>query len=600
MKKTKLLFGALAMLAFTGCSDDKNAGAPDQTLNDGTESYITIRIQDAHSLIGGRAGETFENGANDVSDGTSIYEESKIKSLVIAFFDANKNFITYSSSATPLDFGPTETTGANIETNQEVKVTLTLTPEQALPAYAIAFANPIEDKPALSNVTSTQNRQRLAWGTSNDNVYSFAMNNTVYFNNSGEMQLAVPVSSNNFYKGDDDSEADAVDFYIERVAGKVVLTGNGSNGALTEKSDSKTVNDGTQTGSTKYVVFVPEKWGLNAEEKSTYLMKYFTQPYTTLNTNLNWGENRLWNDITNKRCYWAHSVTWGESSFPDVSDDVTSDDAYKLKYHSFKYISTNGVAFGKPQYTLENTKQQSAYSKNSALVSAVVIGHYELRDEAGTAVTPASGEVLFYRRNGELFTPDGFMSKMAATQNMIGTVTTTDSKETFTALTAEQLKQLVTVYHPNTNSLGGKVKENLVSIKLKDGADLSSYKIRLGEGDYKELSASGKSVADINSYLLSVCGLTEAYTEGKAYFNIPVEHLGRELEGGTKSAGFYGVVRNHTYEISISGWAPTAFGNGVFDEDKPIVPDTSTDEYNFKANFKVHAWRVVSKTVTLK
>ncbi len=95
-----------------------------------------------------------------------------------------------------------------------------------------------------------------------------------------------------------------------------------------------------------------------------------------------------------------------------------------------------------------------------------------------------------------------------------------------------------------------------------------------------------------------MCGLTEAYTEGKAFFNVPIEHLGQKIENNS-SAGFYGIVRNHTYEINITAWAEAAFGTGIFDETKPIVPDTSTDEYNFKANFNVNAWRIVNKNVTL-
>ena len=50
------------MLAFTACSDDK-ASRPDEVLNDGTESYITIRLMDANT-INARAND-FDNGNND-------------------------------------------------------------------------------------------------------------------------------------------------------------------------------------------------------------------------------------------------------------------------------------------------------------------------------------------------------------------------------------------------------------------------------------------------------------------------------------------------------------------------------------------------------
>ncbi|WP_289159288.1 fimbria major subunit [uncultured Muribaculum sp.] len=591
MKKANLLYGALAMLAFTACSDDK-ASRPDEVLNDGTESYITIRLMDANT-INARAND-FDNGNNDTD-----YKESLVNTITIAFFDANKNFITYSTDATPLGFGPTESTGGSLETKKEIKVKLTLRDDQALPAYAIAFANPIEAAPSLSNVASTQSSTRATFGNKNGSTQYFAMNNSVYFNDKGEMQVAVPVSTKNFYKGDNDTKAEAVDFYVERIAGKVVLKGNGDNGSsLSNKASEMTVNDGTEDGSKKYIVFVPEKWGLNAVEKTTYLMKNFQQSFSTLETNLQWATGTIWNDEANKRSYWAHSCTWNENSFPDVSDDVTTDATFKLKYVTYKEIATNGTAFGQPAYTLENTKKRDAYNKNSALVSAVVIGHYEIRDDQNTPVAPETGKALFYRRSGNLYTPAGYMSLMASLQQMIGTVTGTESSLSFTALEAAELEKYVEVYHPTKNSLGGKVKENLVTIKVKESADLSDLYIRVAENDYKKFGESGKTKADLNNYLLSVCGLTEAYTEGKAFFNVPIEHLGQKIENNP-SAGFYGIVRNHTYEINITAWAEAAFGTGIFDETKPIVPDTSTDEYNFKANFNVNAWRIVNKNVTL-
>lgn len=591
MKKARLFYGAIAMLAFTACSDDK-ASRPDEVLNDGTESYITIRLMDANAT-NARVND-FDNGTNDTD-----YKESLVKTITIAFFDANKNFITYSTDATPVEFGPTESTGGNLETQKEIKVKLTLRDDQALPAYAIAFANPIVEKPVLANVAATQSSTRSTYGIKNGAEQYFAMNNTVYFNSNNEMQVAVPVSTKNFYKGDKDTEAEAVDFYVERIAGKVVLKGDGPNGSsLSNNGKDMTVNDGTKTGAQKYIVFVPEKWGLNAVEKTTYLMKNFKQDFATLDKNLEWAPGTIWNDENRMRSYWAHSYTWDGNSFPDVSDDIISDASYSLKYYTYKEIATNGTDFGSPAYTLENTKKKDAYNKNSALVSAVVIGHYEIRDEKNTPVTPEDGKTLFYRRSGNLYTNEGYMSLMASYQQMIGKVVETETSVNFTALSADELTNIVDVYHPAKNSLGGKVKENLVTIKVKDNADIDELYIRVAENDYKKFSESGKTKDDLNNYLLSVCGLTEAYTEGKAFFNIPIEHLGQKVDGNP-SAGFYGIVRNHTYEISINGWAPTAFGTGIFDENKPIVPDTSTDEYNFKANFNVLAWKIVRKNVTL-
>lgn len=623
MKKTKLFLGALSLLAFAACSDDKNAPAPEQELNDGTKSFITVRIMDAFSqgsrADGAKTPSDYENGGQ-VTNGNNIYEESVIKSLTIAFYDINKNFITF-GTANNLDIKPNQTTGGNLETISEAEVELTLKPNDPTPAYAIAFANPLHNQPSLTNISATQTSERDKYWTSvtadNKTTYYFAMNNSIYFSHPGhELQVAVPVQSSNFYKSDASAEqktkAGVVDFYIERVASKVILQGpDASTGTITvENAEAKV--DGTD----KILVFVPEKWNLNAIEKSTNLMKNFTQDFSTLQTNLaSWGNRAdgtpLWNDHENKRSYWTHSRTFSAINFPDVSDDVNSASAnYPLSYISYKSMKDGGATIGSCQYTFENTKQKASFNKNSALISAVIVGHYEIRssDASTTATTPES----FYRRAGAIYTVNGFWSAMASTQQVImKQKSSSETSVSYEALSATELKAITEIDHPKQNSFGDKVTENLVTIKLKESASMSDYYIRDAAGNYAKYSDFNLPNKDedkldcttkdeyINKLLLIQCGLLEAYTDGKAYFNIPIEHLGKK-EDGNPLAGYYGVVRNHTYVITVDKIMSTAFATGVFDETFPIVPPTITDKYNFKANLKVHAWRMVRKNVTLK
>lgn len=609
MKSNKLFFGALTLLAFTACSDDKNTNAPDQVLNDGTESYITVRIMDATAAYG-RAGEEY-SGGKDVTDDTKLYAENAIESLTIAFYDANMNFITF-GTAGKADITTTSTTG-NLETLGTAKVKLTLRPDQSTPKYAIAFANPIQNQPSLSNVEATQKSTRTQFWTSssitqdskNMTKYLFAMNNSVYFSGdkdaaTHELQVATPVTDKNFYKGTDDSKAEAVDFYIERIASKVILkSGASDNKTIEVESKGTSVNNGTSSED-KVLVFVPEKWEINAEEKSTYLMKWFTQSYATLAANLAWGENVLWNHPTNFRSYWAHSINFSTAitNFPDVSDDVVT--TTPLTYHTYKDIKDNGATIGSPLYTFENTRQASSFLKNSAVASAVLIGHYEIRDKASstTSTTPAD----FYRRNSSIYTADGFWAAMASSQLLIAKKTSADNAATATyeGLSASELKGIAEIYHPTSTTLQDKVVENQVSIKLKDNASLNDYYIRVSDGKYQKYTEvqSTWTTTKINEYLLQVCGLTEAYTNGMAYFNIPIRHLGVKT-GESLGAGYYGVVRNHTYEITVEKIANTAMATGVFKDTEEIVPSTTNDDYNLKANFKVLAWRLIAHTVTL-
>lgn len=608
MKKSKLFLGALSLLAFSACSDDKNAPIPEQVLNDGSESYITVRIFDATSLYG-RATE-FENGST-ITDGTKIYNENAIESLHIAFYDANMNFITYGTAGKP-DITTTPSSG-NIETLGVAKVKLTLRADQSIPRYAIAFANPIENQPGLSTIGATQISYRdRVWNSvavkdENNEITStkhlFAMNNSVYFSGdesaaNHELQVAVPVSENNFYKGDDDSKAEAVDFYIERIASKVILKSNTDDNTIPVDNINTKINDG-QAESDKVLVFVPEKWGINAEEKGTNLMKNFKQPYNTLSSNLNWGSGVLWNDPTNHRSYWTHSINFDTplTQFPDVSDDVVPATT-PLTYYSYKDIMADGATVGKAIYTFENTRQSASFAKNSAVASAVIIGHYELRNKDNS--TDETTPVTFFRRNGSIYTVDGFWAAMASSQQLI--VKKTGESETsinYEGLSATELAAIAKFDHPTSTPLQDKVVENQVTVMLKKDASLSNYYIKVGDKyqPYSDVQSTWTETK-INEYFLQVCGLTEVYTDGKAYFNIPIRHLGLK-NGESLGAGYYGVVRNHTYEITVEKIANTAMATGIFKDEEEIVPSTTNDNYNLKANFKVLAWRLVKQNVTL-
>lgn len=381
------------------------------------------------------------------------------------------------------------------------------------------------------------------------------------------------------------------------------------NTKLPFKEDEKYKLIGENDAETEYsFVFVPKKWCLNAEEKKTNLMKDFKNAnYTTLTNNLKWGDTESWNDAVNKRSYWTRSVSWNDSNIPDVSDDVANETTYSLAYHSYKYAIDNGVAVGTPCYTFENTKQSTNYNKNAALVSAIIVGEYELRGSDNQPLKDGDKLSTFYRRNGQFFSLKGYYSKMAAAQRILGTVSGT----TFTALSAADLEAVTKIDHP-TSTPTDKYMENEVTIvfdKTKAGEKINTLYVRTAENTYTKYSELTTENNDtwINKQLLAQCGLTEAYTNGKAYFNIPIQHLGKKTtttasdgkETTTLSPGYYGIVRNHTYDITVTSVEPGAFGNGVFSETKPIVPPTKTDDYNFKANINVHAWRVVTHNVTI-
>ena len=85
----------------------------------------------------------------------------------------------------------------------------------------------------------------------------------------------------------------------------------------------------------------------------------------------------------------------------------------------------------------------------------------------------------------------------------------------------------------------------------------------------------------------------EIRTEGKAYYYVPVRHLGT---AGT--LGEYGVVRNHFYKITLNGIK--GFGTPVYNPDKVIDPTVPSYDNTFlAARVQVLQWRIVNQNVSL-
>lgn len=83
-------------------------------------------------------------------------------------------------------------------------------------------------------------------------------------------------------------------------------------------------------------------------------------------------------------------------------------------------------------------------------------------------------------------------------------------------------------------------------------------------------------------------------TEGKAYYYVPIRHLGTD----PKKPGYYGIVRNHVYSINIQNMY--GFGTPVYDPEKTIIPTIpSNDATYLAARINVLSWRVVKYNADL-
>ena len=448
-----------------------------------------------------------------------------------------------------------------------------------------------------------------------------------------------------------------VDIYVERYAAKVALTVNQSNPIID-------LNNGYQ------LVFTPEYWAVNAYESETYICKSFlsTQKdesnnfieltYEDLVKALKGTSTKVWkwNNPEYHRCYWAQSPAYYAEDYPRVADDLENKE-YILGYYSYEDMKKNadGTLAAKARnltedteksmaiYVRENTVSGSALaaaaadpsaSPKAAIASAVIVGSYKLKkiSQAGTDDSPATyGDIttdMFYVMGNAT---NGY-TVFENTDNMRDYFVRTTIKfvdnannaffdydngmySTNTNITEALYKKYFIVKHPDANARDGLVIDSrFVTIQLdKNHITEIEEKGLYAYMDNKYVQVTSANIDEVNKQMLYAAGTTQGYYGGKAFYNIPIKHLGFYRDNnanankmGTEStfdwtkcqSGDFGLVRNHSYSIVVS--KIEGLGNGIPEPDVPIVPPTDPEDYYIGARIIVLNWAVVpEQKVTL-
>jgi hypothetical protein len=158
------------------------------------------------------------------------------------------------------------------------------------------------------------------------------------------------------------------------------------------------------------------------------------------------------------------------------------------------------------------------------------------------------------------------------------------------------------------------------------GADITADMLTIGDADYLNgrvvvtlkdeyagedatwTNKAGTSVtaAEVNKQLAQFNEMNEAigYKGGDMYYYVPIQHLNNAEN--TKNGygqvtgvpeGKYGLVRNHWYEVSITG--VSNIGQGVWEPDEPIVPNPGDNLYTLQVKINVLSWQIVKQTTIL-
>ena len=124
-----------------------------------------------------------------------------------------------------------------------------------------------------------------------------------------------------------------------------------------------------------------------------------------------------------------------------------------------------------------------------------------------------------------------------------------------------------------------------VSFQLADGVETNNW--------YSFDGANYTAVANPNAELAKV-EPAKVWKDGMTYYYADVKHL-----GSAGSVGEYGIIRNHSYQITVNG--VKGWGTPVYDPETEVVPVKPTDKETYiSAEINVLSWRVVSYDAVLE
>lgn len=539
MKIFKLFPLACAALMMSACSSDDGNGSENPNIA-GEAQYLAVNIVNVGTTPTRAAVPGYE-------DGTA--EESKINKIRFYFFHADGSAYSLKNATGGVDnyIEKTTTTTAADGTNTVGAITNAIlviegTTKQA-PASVIAVVNPESITPALgtdakslndltNNVTGTQ----FYTIATKDN---FAMTNSVYV----EAGRTVCPSLVAGHIGTDKTTAEAnpVKIYVERVVAKV----GADLSPLTPDVDG-TGKYGMQVGTyaSKDIYAVIDGWGVADENDNAYVEKHITNSWTDAGL----GFTTTWTTADYHRSFWETSPAFAAGT---PTNHTFAE--YKAQHNDVLY-------------TLPNTPTAATTNiYNNDLTKFLVTATLKYQDATGTW---QNAEICKYR-GVEYLGIDELKEAIATTFNTYYTYDGSD----YTPIQAGDVDFTTT---------GTSLKDYEVFPVLKSG---KTY--------YKKDASSATGYTPLTTENIST-NPAEVRKEGKAYYYIPISHLGT----ATTDLAYYGVVRNHWYKVKVNSLK--GFGTPVYDDTKTIIPTIPDDSNTYlAAQINVLQWRVVEQSVAL-
>lgn len=596
MKKFTMFSSVLAsalMLTVASCSSEDVAGGDAQN-GKGTTSFLAVNIENVGSAPASRA---YTQGTGSYEDGTT--EESIINKVRFYFFNGDgtpyllvNNDATQQTSVNYLE-QTVEKDGNDHDHTAETKtkVVLVLKGEtKAIPASVIAVINPeVLDNTTLHSGTMTLSELRTSATGSKfyDTTNGFVMSNSVY-ESAGQDICSTPVA-NNVFSTSDKALRNPVDIYVERVNAKV-------NAKIDKnyKRTGETENAWSQNAEGKYQIKVGSIDVTTYEENTNstpttheYPVYAVVQGWQVADANgkaevckqikTSWFAGELginpWTTSDYHRSFWSESVPFNSGAVTGANRPVN---------HSFNGINMplSDVFAATPVYTLPNTPDavvKNPKTSDNDLTKLIVAAKLVYKDADDSYKT---AQVCQYRGLT-------YLGEEAVKKQIVGGFaryfkkTTTESGDVYKSIEASDIA-FKTVVPGSPESSEVKNYEVVATLASTVGD------LYVKNGDAWTIAPKD----DVNAALAKETAQVRS-TDGATYYYTPIKHL-----GDAGKLGEYGIVRNHSYQVTIQNIK--GFGTPVYNPDQEIDPMIPSDENTYlAASIKVLSWRVVSSNVDL-
>lgn len=563
MRLSNFLVGMLACAAITACSNDTDSIIDNPTPNLTGNAYMAINLG-----MGGAGTKAVTDGGND--PGTADESAVKISDAFFYFYDADGNYlITGKIQATAADQDQTDNEYLKLISqtgNRENKsnAVVVLGPTEIKPSQVLAVLNAgstsLLDNMSLSQaITQVKNGITATKGT-------FVMTNSVYMGSNGPV-YAQAITPANIKERAQDALADnvPVNIYVERAAAKIKLTNNNTNGF--ELTSTTPILDNKQID----MKIVIDGWCINAYNANTYLVK---------NLDANWNDNTpfsSWNNPTSFRSYWAKDMNYNGTGVYSSNTDTYKDLVYCSWNDADQNTSTSIYCY---ENTVDNWTEgvlqiEGGDYANSTTV--LIAAHIETKEGEGAYTSQD-----LFKKNGVYYTEDTWVQNIVASGNYYWYKS--DANPTHTALTYSDIEYTISE-STSTTTTPATVTITITNIKDKEG-----YTLVAGSSS-TEPEEDATAIAALQAS--EVAKDVEGYNNGACYYQVPIEQL-----KSTTDNPIYGVVRNHSYELTLQSVSEVGYPVWNKDNDRPLIPGDRKDYY-VAAILNILAWQTVEQTVEL-